>query len=70
MKIRELLDKLTVHTNVKIRKNNDEEITFNSEGMLAIREDILDAEVDTWRVWSVTGQITIIVNFIETEGEN
>lgn len=70
MTIKELILKLRTPLNIEIRKNNWTVITFRSENIEAIKDDILENKIDEWFVGRITNEPYACFNYITEEEEN
>lgn len=70
MTIKELILKLHIPLDIEIRKNNWRVITFRSDNVEAIKDDILENEIDYWFVGRITDEPYVCFNYITKEEEN
>lgn len=70
MTIKELILKLRIPLDIEIRKNNWRVITFHSDNIEAIKDDILENEIDDWFVGRITDEPYVCFNYTTKEEEN
>lgn len=70
MKIKELILKLRTPLDIEIRKNKWRVITFHSDNIEAIKDDILENEIDYWFVGRIADEPYACFNYTTKEEEN
>lgn len=70
MKIKELILKLCTPLDIEIRKKNWRVITFCSDNIEAIKDDILENEIDDWFVGSRDDKPYVCFSYTTKEEEN
>ena len=70
MTIKELILKMRTPLNIEIRRNNWPVITCCSDNIEAVKDDILENEIDDWFIGCTTNKPYACFNYITEEEEN